>query len=71
LINDGNVGWTIGTGIEFGMTPNWSAEIEYDYLDFGAKQFTFTAPGAAATDSAKIQMHLIKGGVNYRFGLAP
>lgn len=71
LIDDRRVGWTVGAGIEFGIIANWSAKIEYDYLDFGAEQYTFTAPGATATTSSEIQMHLVKGGINYRFGLAP
>jgi outer membrane immunogenic protein len=71
LINDRRAGWTVGAGFEFGITPNWSAKIEYNYLDVGAEQYTFTAPGATATTSSEIQMHLVKGGINYRFGLAP
>jgi outer membrane immunogenic protein len=69
FINDRRLGWTVGGGIEFGITPNWSAKIEYNYLNFGAEQYTFIAPGAALTSSSEIQMHLVKGGISYRFGL--
>src|SRR5262249_37739693 len=27
-------GWTVGTGVEFGLWDNWSTRIEYDYLHF-------------------------------------
>jgi outer membrane immunogenic protein len=29
-------GWMVGTGIEFGLWGNWSAKVEYDFLDFGS-----------------------------------
>ena len=32
-------GWTWGAGIEYAFLPNWSAEIEYDFLDIGNKTF--------------------------------
>ena len=29
------VGWTVGGGVEYAFTPNWSAGVEYRYSDFG------------------------------------
>jgi outer membrane immunogenic protein len=66
-IDDTRAGWTVGAGLEYGLTPNWSAKIEYGYLDFGSKTYTFTAPGATATAAIDSQYHVIKGGINYRF----
>jgi outer membrane immunogenic protein len=63
-ISDTRVGWTVGTGLEFGLTPNWSAKIEYNYLDFGKDTYTF---GAFPID-VDTQVHLVKAGINYRFG---
>jgi outer membrane immunogenic protein len=68
-ISDRRAGWTVGGGIEFGITPSWSAKIEYNYLDFGHKLYTFTAPGATLTSNAENPMQLIKGGINYRFAV--
>jgi outer membrane immunogenic protein len=34
-------GWTIGMGIEYAFLPNWSAKIEYDFIDFGTKLYNF------------------------------
>ena len=31
------VGWTVGTGVEWAVWNNWSIKAEYDYLDFGNK----------------------------------
>ena len=28
-----NAGWTAGVGAEFGFAPNWSAKVEYLYVD--------------------------------------
>ena len=30
-------GWTVGGGIEYALMPNWSAKLEYDYLNFGGQ----------------------------------
>jgi outer membrane immunogenic protein len=31
------IGWTVGTGVEWAIWNNWSVKVEYDYLDFGTK----------------------------------
>jgi outer membrane immunogenic protein len=64
-------GWTVGTGIEVAFSPNWSGKIEYNYLDFNSERHTFVFP--AATDLTvhfpiRQNLHVIKFGVNYRFG---
>jgi len=60
-------GWLVGTGIEYLIAPNWSAKLEYNYMDFGSKTYFFDQ---LADDSVtnKQQLHSIKFGVNYRFG---
>jgi outer membrane immunogenic protein len=35
-------GWMFGAGMEFGLFDNWSAKIEYNYLDFGDKDVTLS-----------------------------
>jgi hypothetical protein len=30
-------GWTFGAGVEYAFAQNWSAFIEYNFLDFGTK----------------------------------
>jgi outer membrane immunogenic protein len=56
-------GWTVGAGLEYGFTPNWSAKIEYNYLDFGSER---TAAGGFAVDT-DLSTHIVKAGINYRF----
>src|SRR3954462_9299250 len=37
-----NVGWTAGVGAEFGFAKNWSAKIEYLYVDLANSNFVIT-----------------------------
>jgi opacity protein-like surface antigen len=67
-------GWTAGGGIEYALTPAWSAKLEYDYLDFGhrdvATPYVAGNPSGltAPVTSIATQVHQVKFGVNYRFG---
>ncbi|HXI05471.1 MAG: outer membrane protein [Bradyrhizobium sp.] len=56
-----NVGWTAGVGAEYGFAPNWSAKIEYLYVDLASSNFVTT--GA----SHGLSFGTIRAGVNYRF----
>jgi outer membrane immunogenic protein len=61
-------GWTIGGGAELALGPNWSARLEYLYVDLGTVNSTIVVPGAPSlTDSARIQINVVRAGVNYRF----
>jgi outer membrane immunogenic protein len=70
--DDTRWGWTIGGGLEYALLPNWSAKIEYGYLDFGTDQLDFLcgANCAPAVQTRNVDQHLhtVKFGVNYRFG---
>lgn len=66
-------GWTVGTGVEYAIYGNWSAKVEYDFMDFGNKALgstlhsrTQSAPGPDV--DIKQQIHAVKFGLNYRFG---
>ncbi|WP_157286522.1 outer membrane protein [Bradyrhizobium yuanmingense] len=54
-------GWTIGAGAEIGLAPNWSAKLEYLYIDLSTSQFAIT--GVSNGYSANV----VRAGVNYRF----
>jgi len=61
-------GWTIGGGTELALGPNWSAKLEYLYVDLGIVTNTIVVPGAPSlADSARVQMNVVRAGVNYRF----
>jgi opacity protein-like surface antigen len=59
-------GWTIGGGAEFMIAPNWSAKLEYSYLDFGNQTVNLGPAGA----SFNTEVHEVKVGVNYHFPTA-
>lgn len=61
-------GWTAGAGIEVALTPRWSVKGEYLYMDFGTSTTTWAVPGLPTlTDSTKLNMNVVRTGVNYRF----
>lgn len=63
-------GGTVGAGLEYGFTPNWSAAVEYDHLFMGDKLTTFTRPAGVffGTDRIQQDVDLVTVRVNYRFG---
>jgi outer membrane immunogenic protein len=67
-------GGTVGAGLEFGFSPNWSAAIEYDHLFMGNRTYTFTHNGVLApagttfNERVKQDVDLVTVKVNYRWG---
>ena len=59
-----HTGYTLGGGLEYLFTPNWSAKGEYMYTSLGSKTYNL---GGDLFDSGTIDFHTIKVGVNYHF----
>ena len=59
-------GYTVGGGLEYGFSPNWSAKLEYNYIDLGNRGYNF--PVSARTTAFDTEIHAVKFGINYRFG---
>lgn len=55
------VGWTGGLGVEVGLNPNWSAKVEYLYMDLANRSYTLTG-----TENG-LESSLLRIGVNYHF----
>jgi outer membrane immunogenic protein len=77
-ITDTRWGGMVGAGVEQAIGGGWSAKVEYNYLHLGTKTYTFggslvdpiggtITPVAFSTDITQ-NLHLIKFGINYRFG---
>lgn len=64
------LGWVVGAGLEYALTSNWSAKLEYQYLHFGSETFTGVRIPAGATVASDydLALHTVRAGVNYRFG---
>jgi outer membrane immunogenic protein len=61
-------GWTAGAGIEVMLARNWTARIEYLYLDFGEKGGSVPLTGLPPLlDSTRLQMSVVRAALNYKF----
>jgi len=68
-------GWTVGGGIEWAFAPNWTAKIEYLYVDLGNFTCPFASCGAinaagtvTASDTVTLTENIIRAGINFKFG---
>ncbi|MCA0316477.1 MAG: porin family protein [Proteobacteria bacterium] len=64
-----STGWTVGAGIEYAFTPNWTARAEYRYTDYGARTVIF--PVSGYSERIKPQIHTVRLGVSYLFSTGP
>ena len=64
------VGYTVGGGLEYAFTNNWSFRAEYRYSDYGAFSNSILAP-TAAVSLVTIRHHetsqRVEGGISYLF----
>ena len=74
-VSSTNVGWTLGAGIEGVIGGNWTARLEYLYVDLGKVNGSFlTTIGGlgggvlSSNYSSRITDNILRVGVNYKFG---
>jgi outer membrane immunogenic protein len=62
-------GWTLGAGVEWAFAPCWSANVEYNYHDFGTKgPIQLISPVEGVTVAhLKDTIHAATIGVNYHY----
>ncbi len=56
-----SAGWTLGAGVEFGVAQNWTAKIEYLFVDLSESNFAITGV------SNGYHFDMVRAGVNYHF----
>ena len=69
-------GWTVGAGVEVAFASNWSAKAEYLFVDLADGSCTANCAIANANGpplipniAVKFNESIVRGGINYRFGL--
>ncbi len=67
-------GYVLGAGVEYAITANWSAKLEYQYINLGTSRigasevFTGNRPSPFAISSPlATRLHTARLGINYRF----
>lgn len=77
VFQDSLLGWTVGGGLEWAITPGWTVKIDYLRYDLGRAT---SSPFAAQTNrlfqyamstSTRFDGNLIQAGVNRHFDLSP
>ena len=60
------VGWTIGAGMDYAITPNWIARVEYRYVDLGnGDNFNY---GDFTGNRLNVTSNQVMGALMYKFG---
>jgi outer membrane immunogenic protein len=64
------LGWTVGGGVEAALWSNWTAKLEYLYIDFGTVNDALIgiAPVTPVVTSSHVTDQIVRVGLNYRFG---
>ena len=62
-------GYTIGGGAEVKLGPQWSAKLEYLYVDLGKNEVWTNnlGFGVFARESLDVAAHIVRVGINYHF----
>jgi high affinity Mn2+ porin len=63
-------GWTAGAGVEVAVSGNWSARVEYDYIDLTRRMYDLSGFGLPGVNVGP-SINLVTLGLNYRFGDMP
>ena len=56
-------GWTLGAGLEWAFLGNWTAKVEYLYVDLGSKNLGI----GPIVNNVSFKENIVRAGVNYRF----
>ncbi len=60
-------GWTAGGGVEYAFTGNWSAKLEYLYVQLPSRTFLNPNPLGSAFDVNGFREQIVRVGLNYKF----
>jgi outer membrane immunogenic protein len=60
-------GWTAGGGVEWKLAGNWTAKLEYLYIDLHQKTFEGSFLGAPSPEFINAKTNVVRVGLNYQF----
>ncbi|MFH1796430.1 MAG: outer membrane beta-barrel protein, partial [Pseudomonadota bacterium] len=73
--SDTRWGATVGVGLEYGFTPNWSFGVEYNHLFMGDRDIVMIGTGAVVPAGATLRsdrisqdVDIVTARINYKFG---
>ena len=61
-------GWTIGGGLEYGLTPNWIVGAEYNYIDLGTASYEVGGGAGNYTFDVRTRIQTVLARLSYKFG---
>ena len=62
-------GWTAGAGVEYAFAPNWTAKVEYLFVDLANASCGANCDGGnGTTTTVSLYENVIRGGINFKFG---
>jgi outer membrane immunogenic protein len=63
-------GGTVGVGLEYGFTPNWTFGVEYDHLFIGSQNYNLTTPAGLFFGTARVSgdADIVTARINYKWG---
>jgi outer membrane immunogenic protein len=64
-VDETRVGWTVGGGVEVGLTGPWSVKAEYLYVDLG--KTNCGAGNCAVSSDVDFNTSVVRAGINYHF----
>ncbi|MBM3607803.1 MAG: porin family protein, partial [Alphaproteobacteria bacterium] len=67
-LSDTSVGWTVGAGLEYMITPNWTARAEYRYTDYGSASGARFPNFPNERQTGEFKTHDVRIGISYKFG---
>jgi len=61
-------GWTAGGGVEFALTPNLTAKVEYLYVDLGSQSCAVgNCSNSGNPTIVSLTENVVRAGINYKF----
>lgn len=65
------VGWTLGAGIDYAISQNWTVRGEYLYANYGTRAYVTPQVAPGGLTASRLETHKFRLGLNYLFSTGP